>query len=157
MFKLIASIMTVVVLTSPTFARDSHGGFKIRGTTVTVDSDFGGPVFPRILEVEKLLKDKTNVEIRGNCWSSCTLYTKLMETNQFCVYPSASLHFHAPYRIIDGKVVLAPEAYQSWYLQQYPNLVHMILASNGGLTSEWIHLAGKDILDYFPNCLDKKD
>ena len=133
---------------------DVFNGYESFKVTKTIDSDPGGQVSKRIDEVEQMIKDGTQVVIRGNCWSACTLYLKLVETGQLCVYPSASFHFHAPYYINEdtGEPVLANDVYQLWFLMQYPNHVHEAIASLGGLTIEWMHVFGPDLPYLAPMC-----
>jgi len=132
--------------------------FKIDPVTleiVKIEHDPGGVVEKYVDLVDKYIKDGTKVELVGNCWSACTLLTKLVETDQFCVHPSASLHFHAPHTRKQFSlefVSLSPEAYQNWYLQQYPNKLHMLLANRGGLTKDWFHMFGKDLKYVAPYC-----
>jgi hypothetical protein len=160
MYKSIAALVALMSLTGCTTLSAEPVPSKATITSVKViDHDPGGNVATRIKEIEGLIKNGTKVEIRGNCWSSCTLYTKLIETDQFCVYPSASLHFHAPW-IRDQKtgenLGLAAPAYQAWFLMQYPNHIHMIIASTGGLTKEWLHLSGPMLKHVAPYCGEKQ-
>lgn len=160
MYKSIAALVALMSLTGCTTVSAEPVPIKATVTSVKViDHDPGGNVATRIKEIEGLIKNGTKVEIRGNCWSSCTLYTKLIETDQFCVYPSASLHFHAPW-MRDPKtgenLGLAAPAYQAWFLMQYPNHIHMIIASNGGLTKDWLHMAGSLLKHVAPYCGDKQ-
>ena len=122
---------------------------------LVIDHDAGGVVVKYVDAVAKAIATGRQVKVRGNCWSACTLYLALVPMNKLCVYPSASFHFHAPYSIINGEKVLAKPTYQTWFLSQYPNKVHMLLAAQGGLTEDWIHASGPKVLKMLaPLCKD---
>lgn len=157
MYKTLAALAALTVLTGcVTVSAEPLPEQKV----LVIDHDPGGNVAIRIKQIENLIADGTRVEIRGDCWSSCTLYTKLIETDQFCVYPSASLHFHAPW-LRDPKtgenLGLAAPSYQAWFLMQHPNHIHMMLASNGGLTKDWLHMAGPMLKNVAPYCEESDD
>ena len=120
-----------------------------------IESDSGGVIEKYVDLVQEYIDNDIYVEVVGNCWSACTLLSKLVETDQICVHPSASFHFHAPHRreMSTGKFIeLAPPAYQTWFLQQYPNKLQMLIASNGGLTINWMHVIGSDLKYIAPYC-----
>ena len=124
----------------------------VKPSVKIVDHDGGGRVDQRIAEIDKLRAAGTQVRIRGNCWSACTLYLALEST---CVYPSASLHFHAPYYVEDNKKVLANPVYQAWFLRQSPTKVQMRLAAAGGLGVDCLHVSGPRALPLIaPYCKD---
>lgn len=54
-----------------------------------IDKDYGGKLYARIESMEGMV----GVEIRGECYSACTLYLGLPET---CVHKDAKLGFHGP-------------------------------------------------------------
>lgn len=58
-----------------------------------VYDDFGGPLPERMQEVEALTQTGRPVEIRGRCYSSCTLYLGL---DHVCLTPEARLGLHGP-------------------------------------------------------------
>jgi hypothetical protein len=164
--KQLLTLGVAMFLMVPTGVASATGVTGVSGITTktkVIDSDPGGQVSKRINEIEQMIEDGTQVVIRGNCWSACTLYLKLVETGQLCVYPSASFHFHAPYYIDEdtGERVLANDTYQLWFLMQYPNHVHEAIASLGGLTTEWMHVFGSDLPYLAAMCnddnKDKKD
>lgn len=120
-----------------------------------IDSDKGGTVSVYVDKVDRAIKNRTYVKIRGNCWSACTLYLRLIEHDLLCVYPSASFHFHKPFYRKDGEKFPMNDQYQDWFFRQYPNLVQMRLADYGGLTMEWMHIMGSVMNKYFgPKCED---
>ena len=58
-----------------------------------VSFDMGGPIKSRRDEIRKLQRLGHRVEIRGQCFSACTMYLGLPNV---CVYPDAVLGFHGP-------------------------------------------------------------
>lgn len=152
-------IFVSLLLSGPANAADKHFRFNFETQELqevkVIKSDEGGIIERYVDLVQKYIDEGTYVEVKGNCWSACTLFSKLVETDQICVHPTASFHFHAPYK---GKpftgefISLAPPAYQTWFLQQYPNKLQMIIAAKGGLTKDWFHIVGKDLKYVAPYC-----
>lgn len=70
-----------------------------------VTNDLGGPIFQRSFSVENIRKSGTMVVLDGVCASACTMYLKLLETNQLCTTKRTELMFHAPYYILDEKAL----------------------------------------------------
>lgn len=80
------------------------------GPVHVVRRDPGGPVEPRLAEIAALRRAGARVEIRGGCWSACTLYLGLPGT---CVSRAARLGFHGPASQRRG-IGLTPAAFEHW-------------------------------------------
>lgn len=163
--KTLKSIQDVILVASLSFATFFIVYKAARAETlktdkhvVIIDSDSGGYVHQYVSSINKAIMNGTKYEIRGNCWSACTLYLRLVDHGLLCVHPSASFHFHQPrVESEDGEWVPAPEAYQDWFIRQYPNKVQMILTSYGGLSWDWFHLVGDYWLgEIAPLCEESK-
>lgn len=73
-----------------------------------ITNDRGGNLQSRSTEIQKLAASGRRVELRGNCYSSCTLLLSLPAT---CLAPEAQLAFHGP--STNGKP-LGAAAFQFW-------------------------------------------
>lgn len=62
-------------------------------SALIVSYDMGGSIGLRQKNVRKLRRQKRRVEIRGRCFSACTMYLGLPDV---CVTPNAVLGFHGP-------------------------------------------------------------
>ena len=98
-----------------------------------VTHDPGGPIEARVREIARLRGQDARIELRGGCWSACTMYLALSGT---CVSPSAVLGFHGPASTTYG-LGLTPEVFEqasrlmadhypeplrSWYLRKGRNV-----------------------------------
>ncbi|MEM7295892.1 MAG: hypothetical protein AAF330_04575 [Pseudomonadota bacterium] len=91
-----------------------------------VQNDRGGGVMARAQEISALRLGDRRVELRGSCFSACTMYLGLAKT---CVHPDATLGFHgarrqseteAMPRSLAAQLVAAhyPALLQRWYLSE---------------------------------------
>ena len=75
---------------------------------MVIREDHGGPLPARLQEIEVLRREARPVEIRGICFSSCTLYLGL---NDVCLSPQAVIGLHGP----SWKgAPLGPLAFEEW-------------------------------------------
>jgi hypothetical protein len=75
-----------------------------------VANDPGGAIETRARQVASMQAQDVAVQIRGGCWSACTMYLALPRT---CVTRQARLGFHGPGSAHYG-IALAPEAFERW-------------------------------------------
>lgn len=73
-----------------------------------VSYDMGGSIGLRQKKVRLLRRQKRRVEIRGRCFSACTMYLGLPDV---CVTPNAVLGFHGPKGVIAR---LPTDAFDHW-------------------------------------------
>jgi len=64
-----------------------------QASAMVVSYDMGGLVGSRQKQVQQLRQQGRRVEIRGRCYSACTMYLGLPNV---CVHPRAVLGFHGP-------------------------------------------------------------
>jgi hypothetical protein len=55
----------------------------------------GGSIYEHILRFSKLEQTGAPVEMRGGCWSACTMITGFVPKERLCFAPAAFLAFHA--------------------------------------------------------------
>lgn len=73
-----------------------------------VTHDPGGQIDDRAREIARLMRQGARVELRGGCWSACTMYLALPGT---CVSPGAVLGFHGPASTTYG-LGLSPDVFE---------------------------------------------
>jgi hypothetical protein len=88
----------------------------------------GGLVYEYMIRFEMFAADGTEVEIRGDCLSACTLVMGAVPADHICFGPNARLGFHAARRR-DNKPSLADT---EWMLARYPSNIHVWLLERGG-------------------------
>ena len=89
-----ARVLAMLAVSVFTQSRDLAAEVARAGEQVRIVShDPGGPVEARAREIVQLRARDARVEIRGDCWSSCTMYLALPRT---CVSRDALLGFHGP-------------------------------------------------------------
>jgi hypothetical protein len=90
-------------------------------------------------------KTEEKIEIRGECYSSCTL---LLRAKHVCIAKTATLHFHMP-RVPDGKGGhrVAWE-FEDWTMRQYPEPIRDMIKHYGGLQEDWTTLPGEIVIHY---------
>ena len=69
--------------------------------TKVINFDLGGPLTTRAAQVDKWAEVGHTVEIRGVCYSACTMYLYMDNT---CVSEDAVLGFHAPHNLFTKQV-----------------------------------------------------
>jgi hypothetical protein len=116
---------------------------------VRVTDNPGGVLSEFLAQVDGWSRAKVRVEIEGNCYSACTLYSAIPTA---CVMEGAELHFHAPFlplakgtRAYDPRMV-------DWMTRQYPDAIQKWIARHGGLTADWIVLRGEALKALVPSC-----
>ena len=62
---------------------------------IIINSDRGGVLDQYVRQVSQLSRSGQRVELRGRCYSACTLYLGLRNV---CIHPSARFGFHGPSR-----------------------------------------------------------
>lgn len=82
-------VVSVIIQSRDVVAQVAQVGGQVR----IVSHDPGGPVDARAREISLLRARDARIEIRGDCWSSCTMYLALPRT---CVSRDAVLGFHGP-------------------------------------------------------------
>lgn len=84
------------------FAQAAPGG------PVVVSFDMGGSLQARQTKIRKMRHQGQRVEIRGRCYSACTMYLGLQNV---CVDPDAVLGFHGPRGALGA---LPQDAFEHW-------------------------------------------
>lgn len=106
---------------------------------IIIQDDRGGLIGDYMLRVMQAKAIHAKVEIRGKCYSSCTLWTSLPDV---CVGPQAQLGFHsASIPSTDGVLI----AY-------YPQSINQWLKKRGGLNSNIKFLAAPALQTMFKEC-----
>ncbi|MBL4919370.1 hypothetical protein [Szabonella alba] len=102
--------------------------------------DPGGALASRQREIRALRRSGQRVELRGTCYSSCTMYLGL---NNVCVAPDAVLGFHGPHGLFGGlqrdvfehwsQVMAAHlrEPLRGWFLQHGRHIRHGVTTLRG--------------------------
>lgn len=78
------------------------------GGALVIRFDPGGPLGARNAEIRALQASGRRVELRGRCYSACTMYLGLPNT---CVAPAAWLGFHGPSQ---HGTTLPPAGFEYW-------------------------------------------
>lgn len=105
----IAVAVTAIWLRSSAPANQSMA--DVRNGVLTVGTDHGGALAPRVAFVEALRQSGTTVRVTGRvCESACTLYLGVPGT---CVSPRTLFGFHGPSSQIYG-VGLSPAEFDRW-------------------------------------------
>jgi len=88
----------------------------------------GGIIVDHVKRWIELAASNKDVEIRGPCYSACTLIMAYVPKEQICFDRAASLNFHQT-RLIDGRP--SPE-YTEWMFNRYPPDIRAWLNKRGG-------------------------
>ena len=103
--------------------------------------DGGGQIGPYIQRA----KSAEPIEIRGECYSACTL---LLTAKKACVSRNAVLYFHLPsVPQPDGTQRVAPE-FEEWVMSKYPEPVQDLIMEYGGLKPEFTAIPGDVMIDF---------
>jgi hypothetical protein len=98
--------------------------------TVIINYGKGGLVIPhkeRFLEYRLM---KTRVEIRGPCYSACTMITGYVEPENLCIAQGAFLAFHAARGLYNPRQISADATAEMYWLQ--PPKIRDWIDRNGG-------------------------
>src|SRR5262249_13209182 len=72
------------------------------GYKVVLNYEQGGNVSLHWDRFETIAKRGDEVELRGDCYSACTLIMSLVKRENICFGPKAALHFHQASRVGSG-------------------------------------------------------
>lgn len=97
-----ATVLALAMVPQVSAARSSEA------TPIIVAYDMGGSLQARQDRLRKMRRNGQPVEIRGQCYSACTMYLGLRNV---CVAPDALLGFHGP-RGLTGR--LATDVFDHW-------------------------------------------
>ncbi|MFN4156235.1 MAG: hypothetical protein ACK4HF_16430 [Paracoccaceae bacterium] len=78
-------------------SRSEQVPLKAALPSLIVRHDMGGPLDRRQDEIRRLRRSGQPVELRGRCYSACTMYLGLPNV---CVSPDAVFGFHGPQRLM---------------------------------------------------------
>lgn len=110
-FRLLcAGPVVAVALIAPPAVWADPVGREAPARVYRITQDSGGSIAARVRHVARLRAQGARVQIRGACWSSCTMYLALPDT---CVSRRALLGFHGPGSVRPG-IGLRPEAFEYW-------------------------------------------
>lgn len=110
-----------------------------------IDHHPGGSVLLWAGTVDFINEIKGKVEVRGNCWSACTMFLGVKDV---CYHPSASFHFHSARRVSpeNPSVIVTSEWGNAILQSYYPPETNLLIAMNYGLALDtWIHVYGHDL------------
>lgn len=121
------------------------------GETLVVQRDRGGLISRRSAEIRRLRADGRRVELRGECYSSCTMYLGLPNV---CVHPQARLGFHAPRGV---NAPLPADAFDHWsqlMARHYREpLRNWYLQEARHIRGQTLVLTGSQLIDLgYPSC-----
>lgn len=136
---------------------------------VVIKSDYGGPVFEYINAFEEFMDTDRTVEIRGLCYSACTLAINDDFRDNTCISEDAVLGFHQPsitdvYTgevVEDASIALKVElrAYRDYFWDNYPQEVKDFLSIWGypdahvtGDVNEFSYMVYEDLKDFVRTC-----
>jgi hypothetical protein len=123
---------------------------QLRTIDVVVVRDNNGGIVDEFLSlVGDYRAANARVEIKGKCYSACTLFTGVARA---CVYDDTELHFHAPFLPVTRGVKEFDHTYTANFIANYPAGIQQWIASKGGLGDEWIVLKGEEMLALIPHC-----
>ena len=88
----------------------------------------GGFIFEHMRRWRQLGQSDADVEIRGPCFSACTLIIAVVPKEQLCFGDYASLEFHAA-SDLSGRIAIPATM---WMLRQYPRDIYDWLMARGG-------------------------
>lgn len=89
-------------------SRSEPAPLKATLSSLTIQDDMGGRLHRRQDEIRKLRRSGQAVELRGRCYSACTMYLGLRNV---CVSPDATFGFHGPQRLF---VRLPRDLFDHW-------------------------------------------
>ena len=99
----------------------------------------GGVVDAYQTAVNLLYYTNHGVQIRGGCYSACTLFTKLSGHEKSCATPDAILYFHKPFTMDGFEKIPASDWYTKAFINLYPQDVQDWIEKEGGLPVDgWI-------------------
>ena len=110
--------------------------------TVVINKGLGGSIPEHELRYRLMAQTGAAVEMRGQCWSACTLVTAYFPKERLCFGPGAFLAFHAALRNMETRAY-APQATALMYAS-YPPEYKGFIDRHGG----WERLTANEILDH---------
>lgn len=129
--KLVILLLSLLVLTSPAFAR-----------TVDVYDDHGGSVAQYDAQWTAMAAEGVSVRIVGPCQSACTDLLGHIPRSRICVMPQARFGFH---------LANLPSAQATLWAAYAPDIRAWITA-HGGLKKDFIWMAAPDIDRFLHRC-----
>ena len=99
-------------------------------TPVVMYGGMGGLISDHQLRFSAIRHSGVPVEMRGGCWSACTMITGFVPKERLCFAPGAFLAFHAA-RSVEQPPRLSPSGTWAMYASQPPDIRHWIDAHGG--------------------------
>jgi hypothetical protein len=98
--------------------------------TVVINKGMGGSIPEHELRYRLMAQTGAAVEMRGQCWSACTLVTAYIPKERLCFGPGAFLAFHAALNNMETRAY-APQATALMYAS-YPPEIQAWIDRHGG-------------------------
>jgi hypothetical protein len=105
-----------------------------KSTTVLYIEE-GGIIGEHVQRWRQIAATNADIEIRGPCFSACTLIIGILPKERICFDEYASLHFHAA-RELNGRIALDATIWMHWI---YPREIRDWLMAKGGPTKMTVH------------------
>jgi len=103
------------------------------GQPVVLQREYGGSIDQHRYRFASYQRDGNSVELRGPCYSACTLLTSYVPKDSLCVAPGAFMAFHSAQTTIDNATAHKhPWATQMMYLS-YPLKIREWIDRQGGV------------------------
>jgi hypothetical protein len=97
--------------------------------TVVIRYGQGGAVAAHQLQYAYYRRAKAKVEVRGPCYSACTMLTTYVEPDNLCIAPGAFMAFHAVRMLEDNRYL----AHETWlFYLNLPQPIRLWINSKGG-------------------------
>ena len=127
---------------------DPNGWKGVWPDTTVLQHEPGGIIVEHIKRWRELTQSGDNVEIRGPCFSACTLIVAYVPKERLWFGDYASLQFHLAWVRETGQPSLD---WSLWMLAQYPQDIRNWLMRRGGVASMTI----QNFWELIPNPIDQ--
>jgi hypothetical protein len=99
---------------------------------IVLQREYGGSIDQHRFRFATYQRDGSSVELRGSCYSACTLLTSYVPKDRLCVAPGAFLAFHSAQTSMDNATAQKhPYATVLMYLS-YPSTIRDWIDKQGG-------------------------
>ncbi len=142
--------LTVALLLAPLTLPPAASGAAV--AAVRIGNDKGGQIRHYINRFERLRRAGDQVMVDGDCMSACTLVLGLVPHDRLCVTPRARFGFHRAWKpgIFGLHLDNAAGTRILWRL--YPTKIRNWIAAQGGLSDNFLYLAGHQLRAFYPLC-----
>jgi hypothetical protein len=99
-------------------------------STTVLQAEAGGGLSVHVRRWQELARSGDNVEVRGPCFSACTMVVAYVPKERLCFGEYASLHFHSARNLFTRQESLETNR---WMFARYPTDIQKWLTVRGGV------------------------